>query len=64
MSEGFLTSIDTGMLFFRTCSIYHVTKLEDRIALMRKIVARNRAKYIRDPKEFIQGKNVVVIKPK
>jgi len=64
MSEGFMMTTDTGLLFFRVCSIYKINKLEQRIALLRKIVARNRAKYIRDPKEFVQDKKVLIVKPK
>lgn len=59
MNEGFLTNLDTAMLFWRTVGLYRIQKLEDRIALMRKITARKKAKYIRDVDTFT-GKTTIV----
>lgn len=62
MSEGFLTSLDTTMLFFRVCRRYGINDVKGRTDLLRQLVARKKAKYLRDAQEFIQGKNVMVIK--
>ena len=66
MSEGFAIDAWTGMLFFRFCRIYHITSREDRIAIMRELAHRKKAKYLRDVEEFTDGKSVLKIgfKPK
>ena len=62
MSEGFLTGLRTVELFFRFCKRYHVEAEKDRIALMRELTRRKKAKYLRDVNEFTRGKNVLRIK--
>lgn len=57
-AEGFAVTPYIGTVFFRTCSLYRVKTEKDRIALLRKLVARHKAKYIAHPEEFLQGKNV------
>lgn len=64
MSEGFLMDLRTAELFYRVCSRYKVSRLEDRIRLMREIVRRKKAKYLRDVEGYTQGFNVVKIKAK
>jgi hypothetical protein len=59
MNEGFLTDIDTAMLFFRVCSRYHIQDREQRVALMRELVRRKKAKYLRDIDPIIAGKKVL-----
>ncbi len=58
MSEGFLTDLSTAELFFRFCARYRIVNENERIVLMREIVRRKKAKYIRDVGEFVQGKRV------
>lgn len=64
MSEGFITDIHTAELFFRFCRRYGIETREDRLALMREITKRGKAKYLRDPQEFLEGKSALYIKPK
>lgn len=64
MQEGFLTDIDTMMLFFRVCSRYKIDDKEGRIALLRELTRRKKVKYLRDPKEYLQGKNVIEVRKK
>lgn len=59
MSEGFLIDPQTGMLFFRFCKRYKIDRLADRVLVMREIVRRKKAKYIRDVDSFIEGKTVI-----
>lgn len=61
MSEGFVTNIDTVMLFFRICRRYNITAEKDRVALLRELTRRKKANYIRDVEEVIQGKKVLKI---
>lgn len=65
-SEGFLTDVDTAMLFFRICSRYKITSREDRVALLRELTRRKKAKYLRDVQPILEGKKVLKIgfKPK
>lgn len=65
-SEGFLTDVDTAMLFFRICSRYKITNREDRVALLRELTRRKKAKYLRDVQPILEGKKVLKIgfKPK
>jgi hypothetical protein len=58
MSEGFLMSSHTAMLFFRICRRYGIDDRADRITLMREIVRRGHAKYIRDASVYTEGKKV------
>lgn len=62
MSEGFLTNLDTVILFFRFCKRYNVNGQKERLALMREITRRKKATYLRDPEEFLRGKKVLRIK--
>jgi len=62
MSEGFLTSLATATLFFRVCRRYHIDGYSDRMALMRELVRRKKAKYVRDPQAFLAGKKVLQVK--
>lgn len=62
--EGFLTTLDVAMLFFRVCRMFKITGEKERIILMRKIVAKKKAVYLRDPKAFVQGKKVIDLRRK
>lgn len=64
MSEGFITNVETVMLFFRICSRYKVQSREDRVCIMRELTRRKKAKYLRDVESFTQGKSVLKIIPK
>lgn len=61
MSEGFMTDVRTAELFFRVCSRYKVQSREDRVALMRELVKRKKAKYLRDVQPILEGKKVLKI---
>jgi hypothetical protein len=61
MSEGFLTDLRTAELFFRVCKRYNVQSREKRVALMRELARRKKAKYLRDVQPFIEGKKVLKI---
>ena len=61
MSEGFLTSARTAELFFRFCARYKIVSREDRVKLMREIVRRGQAKYLRDVDIFVKGKKTLKI---
>lgn len=54
--EGFMMSLQTACLFFRYCRRYHVTDLKERTNVIRRIVAKGDARYLRDPKEFLDAK--------
>jgi len=58
MNEGFLTDLRTAQMFFRFCKLYRVQEKKERVAVMREIVRRKKAKYIRDVQTFTQGKRV------
>lgn len=61
MSEGFALDLQTASLFFRFCARYKVSGREDRVAVMREICRRGRAKYLRDVEMAIEGKSVLRI---
>lgn len=63
MSEGFLTTPRTAELFFRVCRRYKIDREGYRVALLREIVRRKKAKYIRDVKAFTEGKRIGIIVP-
>jgi hypothetical protein len=62
MSEGFLTNTWVAMLFYRVCMRYGIQRQEDRVLLLRKLVKRHHAKYIRDVGAFAAGKKVLVVR--
>jgi hypothetical protein len=62
--EGFLTDVGTAMLFFRVCSRYNLTTLEDRRAVLRELVRRKKAKYLRDVQPMLAEKKVLKIESK
>lgn len=62
--EGFLTSAHMAELFFRYCERYHITARDARINVMRRLVAKKKAKYLPYPEEFLKGKRVLKIEPK
>jgi len=59
--EGFLLDVKSAMLFFRVCSRYKITSREDRVALMREMARRKKAKYLRDVQPLLEGKRVLGI---
>jgi hypothetical protein len=59
--EGFLTDARTAELFFRLCQRYHIEHPEDRILVLREIVKRKKAKYIRDVAPWIAGKKILKV---
>lgn len=59
--EGFLVNVRTAEVFFRFCARHKVTSREDRVAIMRELTRRKKAKYLRDVGEFTQGKNVMKV---
>lgn len=59
--EGFLINVRTAELFFRICARYHITSREDRVALMRELTRRKKARYLRDVQAVLEGKNVLGI---
>ena len=59
--EGFLLDVKSAMFFFRVCSRYKITSLEDRVTLMREMARRKKAKYLRDVSPLLEGKNVLGI---
>lgn len=61
MSEGFLTNVDTAMLFFRACSRYKIKEEKDRLCLLRELTRRKKARYLRDVKPLLAGKKVLKI---
>lgn len=61
MSEGFLTNVRIAELFFRICARYKITSRENRIALMRELTRRKKAKYLRDVQPLLAGKKVLKI---
>lgn len=65
-SEGFLTDIRTAELFFRTCRRFRIVERDHRVALMRELTRRKKAKYLRDVQPLLAGKKVLKIgfKPK
>lgn len=66
MGEGFMMDLGTLMVFYRYCRRFKVSD-DDRagkIAIMRRLTAKKKAKYIRDPQEFIKGKNALIIRRK
>jgi hypothetical protein len=62
MNEGFMMDAWTAMLFFRFCMRHKVHDLKDRRCVMREIVRRKKAKYLRDVSPILAGKKVLQIK--
>jgi len=61
MREGFLMDLSTVELFYRVCSRYKIQGREERVALLRELRKRKKAKYLRDVEEFCEGKDVLKI---
>lgn len=59
--EGFLVDVHVAELFFRICSRYGVQNREDRVVLMRELIKRKKAKYLRDVSPLFAGKKVLKI---
>jgi len=59
--EGFVMYPDMAMLFFRVCSRYKLTALEDRKCVLRQLVKRKEAQYLRDVAPVLEGKKVLKI---
>lgn len=59
--EGFLMDLHTAELFYRTCKRFKIAALPERVALMRELTRRKKAKYVRDVAEATAGKNVLRI---
>lgn len=57
--EGFLVDIRIAELFFRVCRRYRLEGLKERTALMRGLVKRKKARYLRDIQPFLAGKKVL-----
>lgn len=62
--EGFMTDAKTMELFFRYCIRYKVNGEKDRLALLRRLVAKKKAKYLPNPLEYVKGKNVLDLRHK
>jgi len=64
--EGFIMSPYMAMLFFRVCSRYKLVTEEDRKCVLRQLVKRKEAQYLRDVAPILEGKKVLKIgfKPK
>ncbi len=57
MREGFLfANADALMPFWRAVRLFKIDKEADRVALLRKCVARHRAKYVRNPEGLLRVK--------
>lgn len=63
MNEGFLMDVYTAEMFFRFCRRYKIDDPKDRICLVRRLVSKKKAKYLRDVEQTIKGKKVLHIKP-
>ena len=65
MSEGFLLTPHMGMVFFRYARRYEKEpNLQWRIAVLRRIIAKHKGKYIRDAETFIEKHNAIRIDKK
>jgi hypothetical protein len=64
MREGFLMTPYMAGIFFRVCRRYKIQDYTDRMSLVRLLVARKKAVYIRDMDPYLEGKNVLKIRPK
>jgi len=62
--EGWLTNLDTALLFYRFCQRYKIDSPQCRADVMRTITAKKKARYLRDPGPFLRGKKVLRIMPK
>lgn len=62
MQEGFLLTSTMAGVFFRYCRRYKIEHYEDRVALVRRLVARGDAQYLRDAEQFMEGKNVLKVR--
>lgn len=60
-NEGFCVNLETAALFFRYCRRYDVKTQSEKIIVMRRLVAKNKAKYIRDAKSYLNQFNVIKI---
>lgn len=62
MSEGFLLDLTMAMVFYRYCNKYKIENKSERLLVMRRLMAKKQAKYLRDVKTFIKDKKVLLIK--
>lgn len=53
--EGFAGFADTWEVFFRYCRMYKVNTEPERVALIRRMVAKRKAVYIRDARPLIKS---------
>lgn len=60
---GFLTSLRGAELFFRVCRRYKITGYNERLAVLKRMAQRNKAKEERDVRPLIRGKKVLHIRP-
>jgi hypothetical protein len=64
MEEGFMFATpDDAMKFFEACIEAKAVTREEKLAVMRQMVKEKKAKYLRDPKELLKGKNIIGFKP-
>lgn len=59
--EGFILTPDMAYLFFRFCKRYRIEGYKERTVVVRELVARKKAKYLRDVKPFLKGKRILRI---
>ena len=64
MSEGFVMLPHTAEIFFRYCIRYKINDEKEKISVMRRLVRKKQAEYLRDPEEYLKGKKVLRIRHK
>jgi hypothetical protein len=61
--EGFMfANADEAMKFYEACQAENADTAEKRIAILRRFVKDDVAKYVPHPEEIMKGRNVVVVK--
>lgn len=62
MMEGWLMDLGTACVFYEVCRDMHLDTEEQRVALLRILVADKKVKYLRDPKTYLKDKRVMAIR--
>jgi hypothetical protein len=65
-SEGFFLSANQALVFFRWCIRYKVIEREAKIDGLRRLVAKHKAKYLRDAEDYmakaiLDGKKILKV---
>ncbi len=62
MAEAFSFTPWMGMVFFKYCLRYNITDEKDKVMILRRLVAKKKAKYLPRIGASLQGKKIIIIR--